>query len=92
MTTKTSKKWLVDLKNMTCCNTENQILVAFRKRGPALEGEIINMPYELVEKLSTDPNREIQIRKAVIEADEAFFKAYFNREIERKDLTAPLAG
>jgi len=92
LTTKISNKWLIDLKNLTCRNTENQMLIAFQKRGPTFEGKIINIPKELLEKLTSDPNCERQLRKAVIEADEAFFKAYFNREIERKNLKTLLAG
>ena len=84
MTTKTSGNWLVDLNNMTCLNTENRIVIAFVKKGPMLVGKIKKIPIELIEKWIADPDRERKLKKAVIEADEVFFKAYFAKEIEGK--------
>jgi hypothetical protein len=81
MLTKTNDNWFADLQNMTCCNVENQMVIAFEKRGTALMGRIKNIPIELLEKWAADPDGNKYIRKAVIEADEVFFKAYFNREI-----------
>jgi len=77
-------KWVVDLLNLTCRNIENQIVVAFEKKGPALEGKIKNMPVELLEMWAREASNENRIRKAVIEADEVFFRAYFDNEIDRK--------
>ena len=84
MTAKTTGNWLVDLNNLTCRNTENQIIIAFEKRGPALVGKIKYMPIGLSAEWIVDPNGERYIRNAVIEADEVFFRAYFNREVDRK--------
>ena len=84
MNTKSYGNWLVDLGNMTCCNTENQMIIAFEKKGAALKGKIKDMPLELSEKWAKDPDGEKHIRKAFFEADEAFFRVYFNREIEKK--------
>ena len=80
MTAKTTGNWLVNLKNLTCLNTENQMVIAFVKKGPMLVGKIQKIPKKLTEKWITDPNRERNLRKAVIEADEVFFKAYFAGE------------
>jgi len=82
--TKAIKNWKVDLENLTCWNTENHIVIAFEKKGTTLEGKIKDMPIELLEKWATEPNGERHIKTAVIEADEAFFRAYFKREIEKK--------
>jgi len=79
-----TEKWVVDLLNLTCRNIENQVVVAFEKRGPALEGKIRDMPVELLEMWTRETNGENHIRRAVIEADEVFFRAYFDYEIERK--------
>ena len=81
---KTIGKWTVDLKNFTCSNTENQIIIAFEKKGTALVGKIKEIPDELLKKWAAEPDGKDIIKKAVIEADEIFFKEYFNREIERK--------
>jgi len=86
-----TEKWVVDLLNLTCRNIENQVVVAFEKRGPALEGKIKDMPVELLEMWTREANGENHIRKTVIEADEVFFKAYFNYEIDRKDTQAQAA-
>jgi len=80
-----TEKWVVDLLNLTCRNIENQMVVAFEKRGPALEGKIRDMPVELVEMWAREANSENNIKRAVIEADEVFFRAYFDYEIERKN-------
>ena len=87
MTVNTTEKWHVDLKNLTCRNTENQLVIAFEKRGTALAGKIKNIPLELVEKWA-HPNSNSLLRKAVIEADEVFYKAYFNKQIEEKCIVA----
>jgi len=80
-----TEKWVVDLLNLTCRNIENQVVVAFEKRGPALEGKIKDMPVELLEMWTREANGENHIRRTVIEADEVFFRAYFDSEIDRKD-------
>ena len=88
--TKTIKNWKVDLENLTCQNIENHMIIAFEKKGTALEGKIRDMPIELLEKWAREPNGERHIKIAVIEADEVFFRAYFNREIERKRIAEAL--
>ena len=80
MTAKIPGNWLVDLNNLTCLNAETQMVIAFVKRGTMLVGTIQKIPVELTEKWIKDPNRDRNLRKAVIEADEVFFKAYFAKE------------
>ena len=89
MTAKTTGNWQVDLNNMTCRNTENEIVIVFEKRGPALVGKIQFLPIRLSAEWIKDPNGERYIRNAVIEADEVFFQAYFKREIKRKTERIP---
>ena len=84
MNTKPTDKWLVDLTHLTCLNTETNMVIAFEKNGKTLKSIIKNFPLQLAEKWAKDPNGSKFIRKAVIEADEAFFRAYFEREIEEK--------
>ena len=87
---KTSEKWLVDLDRLTCYNMENQMLIAFEKKGTTLRGSIKELPLALSKKLTEDPNGNTLIRKAFIEADEVFFKKYFNNKIEEKHLGVQL--
>ena len=84
MNTKISGKWLVDLENCTCQNTENQIVIIFEKIGPALRGKIKEIPYTLRGEGAQDPAINKIIKKSLIEADEVFFKEYFAEEIKRK--------
>ena len=92
MSTKTIGNWLVDLRNLECRNIETQMVIAFEKRGLALKGRIRDMPDKLLEQWRADPNGERYIRKAVIEADDIFFRAYFDKEIERKSTGAQLTA
>jgi hypothetical protein len=84
MYTKQCGKWLVDLDNLTCRNTENQLVIEFEKRGQMLMGTIKDIPIRLVQQWTQDPNCEADIRKALVEADEVFFKVYFSQEIAGK--------
>ena len=85
MNNKTSEKWLVDLKNFTCYNTENQIVISFEKKGNSFQGKIKEIPLVLLDTWTQNSDINKLFRKAFIEADEAFFKAYFANEIEKKN-------
>jgi hypothetical protein len=78
--------WIVDLEKMTCFNTENELVIAFEKKGPTFQGKIKIIPLDLAEKWMKDPNCEKYIRKALVEADEIFFKEYFARKTDRKSI------
>jgi hypothetical protein len=60
------------------------MVIAFERKGTTFEGKIKDIPVELLEKWAKEPNGEKHIKTAVIEADEIFFREYFNREIEKK--------
>ena len=89
MTMKTTGNWQVDLNNFTCRNTENEIVIVFEKKGAALVGKIQYLPIRISAEWIKDSNGEKYIRNAVIEADEVFFRAYFNREIKSKTEKIP---
>ena len=91
MNTQSKEKWFVDLKNFTCRNKETNMVVSFEKKGSALVSKIMDLPLGLIVKWSFDQNANKQLRKAVIEADEAFYKAYFDNQIEEKGTGAYLA-
>jgi hypothetical protein len=79
------QNWIVDLKSFTCLNAENKIVICFEKKGNTLRGKIKDIPLTLLNEWTEDPDVDKRIRKALIEADEVFFNAYFAKEIERKD-------
>jgi len=67
----------VDMVTMTCKNTTNNIVVLFEKLGKTLTGKIINLPLELINKWTIEKKGEINIRNALLEAEEIFLKEYF---------------
>ena len=79
-----TSKWIVDLNNLTCYNLENHMVIVFVKKGSAFVGKIKDIPVDLAEKWTREANGDKHLRNVVIEADEVFFKAFFNREIEKK--------
>ena len=83
MNTLTAPKWVVDLNELTCFNIDNQMLVVFVKKGSAFEGKIKDMPVEMREMNVRNKNREKYIKNAIVEANIAFYKAYFVKEIEK---------
>jgi hypothetical protein len=78
--TEKNNNWVVDLENLTCRNIENDLVVSFERRGSALLGKINKIPMQLVHEWAKDTNCEALLRRAVIEADEVFFKEYFSRK------------
>jgi hypothetical protein len=72
--------WIVDQENMTCRNTENKIIVTFQKNGGEYEGQIKDMPMELMSKWATERHGERHIKEAVIEAKEVFMRACFENK------------
>jgi hypothetical protein len=81
----TEGKWIADLGAMTCRNIENRVVVAFRRKGEAVEGQIKDMPFELLEKLAELPDGPDRIRQTVEEAEEVFQRALIESKIERAD-------
>jgi hypothetical protein len=70
----------VDLENMTCRNTENKIIVTFQKNGGEFEGNIQDMPMELMSKWADERHGERRIKEAVMEAEKVFVRAYFENK------------
>ena len=84
MITIASDKWIADLGTMTCHNVTNKIIVVFEKSGKTMAGKIKDMPMELMAKWAAEPEGEMKIQKAVMEAEEVFLRAYFESDIEKK--------
>jgi len=76
----TISDWTADLEAMTCRNNINNIVVSFEKKGKTLIGKIKDMPIELVEKWAALPHGEENIKNAVMEAEDAFLRAYFEKK------------
>jgi hypothetical protein len=76
MVTVANTEWVADVVTMTCKNTTNNIVVLFEKTGKNLRGKIINLPLELINCWTVEKKGEINIRKAVQEAEKSFLKAY----------------
>ena len=70
-------EWIADLEAMTCQNHINKIVVSFEKRGESIYGKVKDMPMALLSKWTAEPHGESHIAQAVLEAEEAFLKAYF---------------
>ena len=71
-------EWIADLGSMSCWNCVNKIVVTFEKSGKTLIGKINDIPIELMKKWAAEPQGERHIKKAVMEAEEAFLRAYFD--------------
>jgi hypothetical protein len=75
-------EWVVDLGAMTCCNTCTRIVVEFEKNGIGYNGKIKDMPFELMKQWAKTEHGEQIIRRMVEEAEELFFKAYIENDVE----------
>jgi len=71
------EKWITDIKKMKCKNTNNNIVVTFKKLGINLTGKIKNLPLELIYQWTAEKNIEFNIRNTMKEAEEIFINAYF---------------
>jgi hypothetical protein len=56
--------------------------VKFEKSGKTLIGKIKDVPMDLFAKWAAEPNGERHIEKVVMEAEEVFLRAYFERALE----------
>ena len=81
-------EWIADAQTMTCKNITNNIVVLFEMLGKSLTGKIINLPLELINNWAVEKAVERNIRNALREAEEIFFKTYFinDYEISEKSL------
>jgi hypothetical protein len=74
-------EWVTDLTAMTCRNTVTKIVVVFEQSGKSLTGKIKDIPIELFAKWAGEPHGERHIERVVLEAEEAFLKAYFEEKM-----------
>ena len=70
-------EWIPDLQAMVCRNANSKIEVCFEKSGGRLTGEIKYIPMELFGEWAKLPEGHELISKAVFDAEEVFFKVYF---------------
>jgi hypothetical protein len=73
-------KWVVDLDNSTCYNTENEVVIFFVFCGTARMGSFKKIPIKLAREWMKDPNWEKYVRKEVNDADKVFFNVYLANE------------
>jgi hypothetical protein len=76
-------KWMVDLENCTCWNTENEVVIIFEKIGTTVLGKFKKIPIKLAQELMKDPNSKKYVKEVAVEADKVFFNAYFANENDR---------
>lgn len=80
MITVTNGEWIADLQTMTCRNIMNKVIVSFEIKGKFPQGKIQYIPMDLLSKLTIQPNGDEAIEKMVMEAEEVFMRAYFERD------------
>ena len=83
-------EWIADLTNMTCRDITNNIVVIFEKAGIGFRGKLKDIPMDLFAKWAAEPHGERRIQSAVMEAEEVFFKAYFESDIEKNVIRSEL--
>ncbi len=88
MITIANGEWIADLRAMTCQNILNNVIVSFEVKEKLPQGKIKDIPMDLLSKLAIQSDGEKAIEKMVADAEEVFLKAYFEREIEEKGITA----
>jgi hypothetical protein len=92
-------EWIVDLSALTCRNISNKIIVAFEKHGEAIYSRIDYIPLYTLRKWSLTHEGSDNLRKIIIEAEDAFLEVYFENKLEKigfpeelKDLEAEFPG
>jgi hypothetical protein len=73
---KTSEKWIVDLDEMKCRNSENGCVVKFECNGNYPLGKLELLPGEFFEAWLDDPNKYWQSIDDIAEASEIFVNTY----------------
>ena len=82
-------EWIADLGAMTCQNYANKIVVSFEKKGKSITGKLKSIPMALFAKWASEPHGEGKIKKAVMEAEEVFLRAYFENQQPRPEGIGP---
>jgi hypothetical protein len=65
--------WVVNTKDMTCRNVENDVTIKMEKIGESLRGTLHDMPMQLFAEISKYSDGEKTIEKIVKTAEEEFF-------------------
>ena len=68
--------WKADKNEMTCTNSDHNIIVKMQKDGEKLKGKLLDMPIELLSEISELENGEKIIEKIVTNAERDFFAAH----------------
>jgi hypothetical protein len=90
MITVANGEWIADLGTMTCRNISNNIVVVFEKSGKKLNSKTEDIPMALFSKWAALPNGENKIKNVVMEAEEVFFRAYYENDIEKNGISKEL--
>ena len=78
-------EWIVNLEDMHCINSNNGIIVNFEKNGNSLIGKINDISVELLEQWMEIPNCHKFMQKAIMEAEEVFFRVHFENELKKNE-------
>ena len=72
--------WVVDTKEMTCKNYENEVVVKIQKEAKNLRGELLDMPVALFAEIARHENGEKIIEGIVKTAQEEYFRVCAGEE------------
>jgi hypothetical protein len=76
-------EWIVDLDAMTCRNINNKIVVSFEKKEDAVFVKMSYIPIDTLQKWSKTHERDDNMQKSLMEAEDVFLMAYFEKELEK---------
>jgi hypothetical protein len=75
-----SGEWVVDLINLTCRNTKNNIVIIFKNIEGNLVGKIKDLPLKIISEWVAEGKGKASIKNTVIEAEIIFVKAYLGND------------
>jgi hypothetical protein len=68
------------------------MIIAFEKKGSTLRGKFKKIPIKLMQEWMRNRNWEKHVKKAIIDADEVFFKVFLASEMQKKYQTGQLTA
>jgi len=74
--------WVVDTKEMTCKNFENEVVVKMQKEDETLMGKLHDMPVALFAEISGYENGEKIIEKIVKDAQREYFRVWASESVQ----------
>jgi len=86
MFTLTYGEWVADLRDMTCRNVNTGLVVEFHKSGATHTGKMKDIPFGLMRQWAKTECGELFIKKAVMEAEKVFLKAFIESGMEKKEV------